>query len=360
VAGKRYRCRYGVAAAGENRYHRASNARSPADDVTHRRNSRRALPILAAMLGVLLHAGPVGAQPYPAKPVRVVIPWPPGGANDIAGRVIMQKLSEALGQQFIIDNRAGATGTIGSELVARAPPDGYTLMVQSTTHVANAHMYKQLAYDPLRDFAPVGLISAQGMMLAVHPSLPAKTVRQFIALAKSRPDEILYSSSGSGSAPHLSMALFAAMAGIRIVHVPYKGGGPQVVALMGGETQASIAATASVAAHVRAGKLRALGVSSLRRTSAFPDVPTIAEAGVPGYEMSPWIAVFAPAATPKAVIDRLNAEINKALRLPDVAQTLSNQGLDPWLSTPEQFAARVKADYDKYEKLVRMTGAQVD
>jgi tripartite-type tricarboxylate transporter receptor subunit TctC len=284
---------------------------------------------VAQALVVLLSlaAGAVCAQAYPVKPVRVVIPWPPGGGNDIAGRIVMQKLAENLGQQIVIDNRAGASGTIGSEFVAKAAPDGYTLMVHSTTHVGNPHLFKKLAYDTLRDFAPVALLTAQPTALTVHPSLPVKSVKEFIALAKSRPNDIIYSTAGNGSAPHLSMALFESMTGIRMVHVPYKGGGPQVIALLAGESQASLAVVASVINHIKAGKLRPLGVSSLQRSTALPDVPPIAEAGVPGYEMSPWIAAFAPAATPKPVIDRLNAEINKVLKMPDVARSLSMTGL---------------------------------
>jgi len=302
----------------------------------------------------------VAAQTYPAKPVRVVIPWPPGGANDIAGRIVMQKVAEAMGQQFPIDNRGGAGGTIGSDVVAKAAPDGYTLMAHSTTHVGNAHLYKKLPYDTLGDFAPVGLLTVQSAVLTIHPSLPAKSVREFVALARARPGEILYSSAGNGSIPHLGMALLASMTKTQMTHVPYKGGAPQVIALVAGESQASIATVASVVQHIRAGRLRALGLSAVRRSSALPDVPTIAEAGVPGYDMSPWIAVFAPASTPRAIIERLNAEINRALKLPDVAQNLSTQGLDPWPSTPEEFAVRQKADYEKYGQLIKLTGAKID
>ncbi|HET7597258.1 MAG TPA: tripartite tricarboxylate transporter substrate binding protein, partial [Burkholderiales bacterium] len=252
------------------------------------------------------------AQSYPSKPVRVVIPWPPGGSNDVVGRLVMQKLAQAMGQQFVVDNRAGAAGSIGAELVAKAPPDGYTLMVHSTTHLGNGTLYKNLPYDVVKDFAAVGLLSAQPGVLTIHPSLPVKSVREFIALAKSKPGQILYSSSGNGSAPHLSMALFVSMAGIDIVHVPYKGGVPQVTALVSGETQASLATISTVITHIRNGRLRPLGVSSAKRSKTLPDVPTISEAGVPGYEMAPWIGVFAPAGTPKPIVDRLNAEINKA------------------------------------------------
>jgi tripartite-type tricarboxylate transporter receptor subunit TctC len=314
------------------------------------------------LIVALAYTGVVVAQPaaYPVKPVRVVIPWPPGGGNDIAGRIVMQKVSEAVGQQFPIDNRGGAGGTIGTDLVAKAPADGYTILVQSVTHVGNAHLYKKLPYDVLKDFAPVGLLTGQVAVLTVHPSLPVKSVREFIALAKARPKEILYSTAGNGSIPHLSMALLASMAGIEVVHVPYKGGGPQVIALLAGESQASLATVASVIAHIKAGRLRAIGVTSARRSGVLPEVQTIAEAGVPGYEMSPWIAVFAPAGTSKTVIDKLNVEINKALKLPDVAASLSAQALDPWTSTPEEFAARLKADYDKYAQLIKLTGAKIE
>jgi len=318
----------------------------------------RYLIILAASI---LSTGPAFAQspPYPAKPVRVVIPWPPGGGNDIAGRTVMQRVAESTGQTFPIDNRGGAGGTIGADLVAKSPADGYTIMVQSVTHVGNAHLYKKLPYDTLKDFAPVGLLTVQMAVLTVHPSLPVKSVKEFIALAKARPGEILYSTAGNGSIPHLSMALLESMAGIKLVHVPYKGGGPQVIALLAGESQASLATVASVIVHIKSGRLRAIGVTATQRTNALPQVPAIAET-VPGYEMSPWIGVFAPAGTPKPVIDKLNAEINKALKLPEVAQTLSAQALDPWTSTPEEFAARLKTDYDKYAQLIKLTGAKID
>lgn len=319
---------------------------------------RSAMLVASAACGLM--TGIAAAQNYPSKPVRVVIPWPPGGSNDVVGRIVMQKLSESLGQQFVIDNRPGASGAIGSEPVAKAPPDGYTIMVHSTTHLGNGHLYKKLPYDTIRDFAPVGMLASQPGSLTVHPSLPVKSVKEFIALAKAQPGQVNYSSSGNGSAPHLSMALLTSMTGIKLVHVPYKGGAPQVTALVAGETQASLATISTVIAHLKSGRLRALGVSSAKRSGLLPDVPTIAESGVPGYEMSPWIAVYAPANTPRAIIDRLNSEINKALKLPDVAQSLSSQALDPLPSTPEEFAARIKVDFEKYGKLIKLTGAKVD
>ncbi|MGQ0750161.1 MAG: Bug family tripartite tricarboxylate transporter substrate binding protein [Betaproteobacteria bacterium] len=300
------------------------------------------------------------AQSYPAKPVRVVIPWPPGGSNDVVGRLVLQKLAQTMGQQFVVDNRAGAAGSIGAEVVAKAPPDGYTLMVHSTTHLGNGTLYKSLPYDVIKDFAAIALLSAQPGVLTVHPSLPVKSVREFVALAKSRPGQILYSSSGNGSAPHLSMALLVSMAGIDIVHVPYKGGVPQVTALVSGETQSSLATISTVIAHIRNGKLRPLGVSSAKPTKVLPGIPTISASGVPGYEMAPWIGVFAPAGTPKSIIDRLNAEVNKALAQPDIVKKLESQALDPWPSTPEEFSARLRADFDKYAKLIKLSGAKIE
>jgi len=316
--------------------------------------------VACALIGTALAAGQAHAQTYPAKAVRVVIPWPPGGSNDVVGRIVMQKLSEALGQQFVIDNRPGAAGSIGADVVAKAPPDGHTLMVHSTTHVGNGTLYRNLPYDVLKDFSGVGLLSAQPGVLTVHPSLPVKTTREFIALSRSRPGQILYSSSGNGSAPHLQMALLVSMTGIDLTHVPYKGGAPQVTALVAGETQASFATISTVISQVQSGKLRALGVGSAKPSKALPGVPTIAAAGVPGYEMAPWIGVFAAAGTSKAIVDRLNAEINRALGLPDVLQKLESQALDPWPSTPAEFNAKLKVDFEKYAKLIKLTGARVE
>jgi len=320
---------------------------------------RSASAVLSA-IALLMSAAGVFAQSYPVKPVRVLIPWPPGGSNDVVGRIVMQKLGEALGQQFVIDNRPGAAGSIGSDVVAKAPADGYTLMVHSTTHVGNPHLYKKLPYDTLKDFTGVAMLVSQPGVLTVHPSLPAHSVKAFIALAKSRPGQIFYSSSGNGSAPHLSMALFISMAGINIVHVPYKGGAQQVTALVAGEAQASLATVSTVIEQIRAGKLRPLGVNSLQRVAVLPDTPPISQAGVPGYEMSPWIGVFAPAGTPRAIVDRLHAEIGKILRMPEVTQNLSNQALEPSVASVDQFNAIIRADYDKYGKLIRLAGARVE
>ena len=301
------------------------------------------------------------AQAWPVKPVRVVIPWPAGGSNDIVGRIVMQEVSRSLGQQFVIDNRAGAAGSIGADVVAKAPSDGYTIMVHSTTHVGNAHLYgKKLTYDTLKDFTGVGMLSSQPGVLVVHPSLPVKSLKDFIALAKSRPGQINYSSSGNGSAPHLQMALLISMAGIDIAHVPYKGGAPQVAALLGGETQASFATVGTVITQIQAGRLRAIGLGSTAPSKILPGVPTISDAGLAGYDMNPWIGVFAPAGTPRPIIDRLNAEMNVALALSEVVSTLSKQALDPAPTTVDEFNRILRVDYDKYGKLIALTRARVE
>lgn len=301
----------------------------------------------------------VTAQQYPDKPVRVVIVFPPGGSNDVTGRIVFQKMSEIMGQQFIIDNRGGAAGQIGSEIVAQSPPDGYTVMVQSTTHVANAHLYKKLNYDVLKDFIGVTPLARQVGILVVHPSLPVKTGKDFIALAKKRPGEIVYGSAGNGSFVHLSMALMAEMAGIKMIHVPYKGGGPAGTALVGGETQAMLATIGSLLPHLKSHRVRPLGVSSDKRTTQFPDVPAIAEF-VPGYEFTAWVGSFVPAGTPKAIVDALNVALGKALADKQVAAKLTAATLDPMHMTPAEFAARIKSDYDKYAKVVKISGARVD
>jgi len=316
---------------------------------------------LAAVVLAITLAAPLAAiaQKYPDKPVRVVIVFPPGGSNDVTGRIVFQKMSEIMGQQFIIDHRGGAAGQIGSEIVAQSPPDGYTVMVQSTTHVANAHLYKKLNYDVLKDFIGLTPLARQVGMLVVHPTMPTKTGKDFVALAKKRPGEIVYGSAGNGSFVHLSMALMAEMANIKMIHVPYKGGGPAGTALVGGETQAMLATIGSLTPHLKSKRVRPLGVSSDKRTTQFPEVPAIAEF-VPGYEFTAWVGSFVPAGTPKAIVDTLNAALGKALADKQVAAKLVAQTLDPMHMTPEEFAARIKSDYDKYAKVVKISGARVD
>jgi tripartite-type tricarboxylate transporter receptor subunit TctC len=315
--------------------------------------------VAPVVIAALLSPALVLAQAYPAKPVRVVIVFPPGGSNDVVGRIVFQKMSENMGKQFVIENRGGAAGTIGTEVVKNSPADGYTIMVQSTTHVANAHLYKKLPYDVLNDFIGITPMARQVGILVVHPALPVKTGKEFIALARKRPGEIIYGSAGNGSYVHLSMALMASMAGIKMIHVPYKGGGPSATALVAGETQTQLATIGSLFAHLKSGRVRPLGVSSDKRVPQFPDVPAIAEF-VPGYEFTAWVGCFAPKGVPRPIIDQLNAELKKVLADPGVASKLSTQTLDPMHMTPEQFAARIKSDYDKYEKVVRISGAKIE
>lgn len=300
---------------------------------------------------------PAFSQSYPSKPVRLVVPFPPGGTNDIVARIVARELTEAMGHHFVVDNRAGASGVIGAELVAKAPADGHTLMVHSSTHLSNAFAYKKLPYDTFRDFEPISLLSSQPGVLVVHPSLPAKSVKEFIALAKARPNDITYASNGEGGSLHVQMALFAAMTGIKLVHVPYKGGAPVAASLTSGETQSAVATIGIVLPHIRNSRLRALAVSSAKRSAILAQLPTIAEAGVTGYDMNPWIAAFAPAGTPKTVIDRLYTEIVRALKKPDVVKQLSDQSLEPWIASPGEFGARLKNDYEKFQRIFKIIGA---
>ena len=319
-----------------------------------------AVALLMPAAGVLAQAPSTSSgQAYPAKPVRLLIPWPPGGANDVVGRIVAQRLTEQLGQQVIVENRGGASGTIGSDLVAKGPADGYTIMVHSATHVANPHLYKKLPYDTLKDFTGVTALAVQVGMLVVHPSLPARSVKEFVALGKARPDQVVYGSSGSGSFVHLAMALLNSVTNTKMVHVPYKGGGPATIALASGEIQAMTATIGSLIPHIQSKRVRPLGVTSAKRVKQYPDVPAIAES-VPGYEFVAWIGAFVAAGTPRPIVDRLNAEFRKALEHPDTARILGGQTLDPMPMTPEQFAQLLKSDYEKYEKVIRISGAKID
>ncbi|MGZ5138482.1 MAG: Bug family tripartite tricarboxylate transporter substrate binding protein [Burkholderiales bacterium] len=321
-------------------------------------------PLLGALSASVLSAVLLSpfiafAQAYPAKPVRLLIPWPPGGSNDVIGRIVFQKVSESVGQPFPIDNRGGAAGTIGAALVAKSPPDGYTVMVHTSTHVGNAHLYKKLPYDTLKDFIGITPLVKQVGVLVVHPSLPVHSVKELVALAKGRPDEIVYASTGSGGTAHLAMALFNSMTKTSMVHVPYKGGGPAGIAIVGGESQALIASMAVVGPYIAQKRVRVLGVTSDARVKALPDVPTIAES-VPGYESTAWVGTFVPAETPKPVVDKLSGEIKKALEQADVVKKLNEIAFEPMFMTPEQFAQRLKSDYDKYGKLIELAGAKAE
>jgi tripartite-type tricarboxylate transporter receptor subunit TctC len=319
---------------------------------------RKITQAIALSCGLALAAA-AAAQDYPNHPVRVVIPLSPGGTTDVPGRLIAQKLSEKLGQQFFVENRAGAGGTIGSDFVAKARPDGYTLLLTATPFVITPHVYKKLPYSALADFAPVIRIASGPYVLVVHPSLGVNSVKELIALAKKQPGRIDFASSGNGSAQHLVTALFAHMAGIQLNHVPYKGSGPAQQDLMSGIVKMSFVGTPIAIPHVKAGRLKALGVSTATRSQEMPEVPTIAEAGVPGYEARVWIGMVAPAGTPHEIIARLNGEIGRLVRTDEVKKLLAPTGMEPDPDTPEQFGAYLKADYDKWGSVVRESGATV-
>lgn len=316
-----------------------------------------ALAAATVMLFVALAPPAAQAQAFPAKPVRIVVSWPPGGSNDVVARVMALRLTENVGQAFVVENRAGATGTIGSDVVAKSPPDGYTVLVNSATHIANAHIYKKLPYDTMRDLTGVAPLAVQIGMLVVHPSLPVTSVKELIALAKARPNDIAWASTGTGSYTWLTMALLLQMTGAKMLEVNYKGGGPATIALAAGETQVFFVGIGSLAAALPAKRVRPLAVASATRLKQFPDIPTVAET-VPGYEMTAWIGSFVPAGTPRTIVERLNIEFQKALEHPSVTKILGAQALDPMPMTPDEFAARLRSDYDKYERIIRTTGAR--
>jgi tripartite-type tricarboxylate transporter receptor subunit TctC len=328
------------------------------------RRVQRHSPLLASVLLVATSAfatsGIAQAQAYPSKPVRVVVPFSPGGTSDFIARILGKKLGEELGQSFIIDNRAGAGGTLGADIVAKAPGDGYTLLLYHIAIATGPWLYKNLPYDPRRDIAPITQIGSTPSILVVHPSLNVNSVKDLIALAKAQPGRITYGSAGIGSAGHLGPALFEYRAGVKLSHIPYKGGGPALVAASSGEVQMMIQTMPDTIRQVRAGRLKLLAVSTAKRVSELPDVPTIAESGVPGYEFTAWIGAFAPAGTPKPIVDRLNDNIQKILKMPDVAEKLKSQTLDPMFMNPEQFAKRLRSDYEKYGKVIKLTGAKID
>jgi len=320
-----------------------------------------AISMISIALLLCAAALEVGAQAYPVKPVRVVVPFPPSGGTDVIARVVAPRFSEALGQQTLIDNRAGANGNVGTEIVARAVPDGYTLLFNgSGTLAINPGLYPKLPYDSVRDFAPVTLMVLQPSVLVVHPSLPVKTVNDLIAFARSRPGQINFGSSGNGSIAHLSAEVFKTMAKVNMVHVPYKGAAPALVDLIAGETQLIFAGSASVMPHVRSGRLRVLGVTTPRRVVATPEIPTIAESGLPGFEATGWYGLLAPAGTAEAVVNRLNAAMNAALKQPEVQEKLVSLGLEVAGSTPRQFADFIKAEITKYATVVKQASIRVD
>ena len=317
--------------------------------------------VTLAFLALLLSAltPPALAQPYPSKPIRFIVPYGPGGPGDTIGRMIGKKLTESLGQPVVVDNRSGATTIIGTEIASRSPADGYTLLLISTTHAVNPSLFPKLPYDPIRDFAPVTMLTSTPFMLVVHPSVPAKTVPELVALARSKPGQLNYGSSGNGSSIHLTTELLKAAAKIEMTHVPYKGSGPAFIDLIGGQINLLFSSTVSSLPHVKTGKVRGLAITSLKRAAALPAVPTVAE-HYPGFESSSWFGLLVPAKTPKPVIDRLLAETRAALQSPDVNQNLVSQGAEPGGNSPAEFTAYFRSEIKKWGAVVKASGVKLE
>ena len=308
------------------------------------------------LIAVLTGAAGAAAQNYPARPLRLIVPSSPGGGTDISARIIAPKLSEYLGQQVVVENRPGAGTMIGGEAAARSAPDGYTLLMGVSTLAINPAIYKKVPYDALKDFAPVSQAVALPNVLVAHPSLPVKTVKELIAFARARPGQLNFASAGLGTSPHLSMELFLSMAGLKMVHVPYKGSGPGVTDLVAGHVPLMMPNMLSALPHIKSARLRALGVTGAKRAARASDIPTIAEAGVPGYEAVQWYGMLAPAGTPRAIITRLHAEVVRVLQLPDIRERFLSDGAEPVGSSPEEFAAFIRAETAKWAKVIKDAG----
>ena len=306
--------------------------------------------LLAALLSAL---APAGAQEYPSRPIRMVVPFAPGGGSDISGRVLAEGLGKALGQQVVVDNRPGAGSTIGTDIVTKATPDGYTMLLGNISLAFNAALYKKLPYKAVRDLIPVSLVVQQPNILVNHPSLPAKTLKEFIALARSSPGKFTFASAGLGSGTHLAMELLNMSLNIKMIHVPYKGTGPALTAVLGNEVTVFMSTFASALPHVKAGRLHTFGVTTAKRAPALPDVPTIAEAGVPGFNYGTWYGLLVPAGTPRAIVDKLNKVAVAQLHSAELRQRYESQGMEPIPSTSAEFTAKLKSETEKWAKVVR-------
>ncbi|TMG79391.1 MAG: tripartite tricarboxylate transporter substrate binding protein [Betaproteobacteria bacterium] len=299
-------------------------------------------------------------EAYPAKPVRLIVAFPPGGSVDVVARLVAPRLSESLGQPVLIDNRSGASGNIGTELAARARPDGYTLLIHTIPFVANVHLYSPMPYDALNDFVPIALLSSSPSVLVVHPTVPARSVGELLQLAKSKPGALNYSAAGAGTNPHIAGELLNMLGGVDIVAVQYKGGGPALVAVLGGEIGITFPNISEAVPHVNSKRLRALGVTGARRSAALPEVPTIAESGVPGYEFATWHGVLAPRGTPVEIVALLNGKLRAALRTPELSARFAQMGLDVIASSPEEFSAHLKSELEKWGRVIRERRMRVE
>ncbi|MFN7086758.1 MAG: Bug family tripartite tricarboxylate transporter substrate binding protein [Burkholderiales bacterium] len=321
--------------------------------------NRSLLQALAACF-LLVPALVAQAQGYPSRPVRMVVPFPPGGSIDVLARPLAQKMSELMGQQVVVDYRSGASGNIGTEITVRAPADGYTIMITTIPLVVNPSLYAKLPFDVARDLAPVSLVAASPFVLVVHPSVPVKSVRELIALAKAQPGKLNYASAGNGTNLHVAAELFKNLTKTNIVHVPYKGGGPALAAMLGGETDLSFLGVVPATPHIKAGKMRALATTGAKRAAVLPDLPTVAEAGVKGYEFASWYGVLAPAGTPANVINTLNDHIVRALRSSDLGERFAREGAEIIASSPAQFDAHLKAELARWARVAKEAGLRAD
>ena len=321
-------------------------------------NPRRTFCLAVLSLAMVFNAA---AQGYPAKPIRFIVPYPAGGPLDTVARLLGSKLAESMKQPVVVDNKPGAGGNIGADFVAKSPPDGYTILMGAVaTHAINPSLYASIPYDPVRDFIPVTQVASTPNVLVVNPSIPASNVREFIAYAKANPGKLNFGSGSTGSAGHLAGELFNTMAGVRMVHVPYKGAGPAMQDLVGGQIQLMFDNLASSLGQIKAGRVKALAVTTAKRTSLAPDLPTISESGLPGFDISTWFGIFVPAKTPQPIVDKLHAELVRALAMPDVREAMIKLGAEPVGSSPQEFAAYIKSEADKYAKLVKASGAKAD
>ena len=316
--------------------------------------------LIIAVAGAVAFAAPASSQTYPSRPVRLVIPFPPGGPADIFGRLIAFKLGDALREQVVVDNRGGGNGNIGAEFVARSAPDGYTLMLLPSALAANASLYSKLPYSLTADFTGVASLGTFPLLLVTHPSIPVRTVPELIALAKAKPGELNFASAGSGGGAHLAAEIFSRAADIKMVHVPYKGTGPAVLGVLGGQVSLMFASVPSVIQHVRAGKLNALAVTSSQRSPAAPELPTVSEAGVPGFEVVSWFGIVAPTGTPADIVKRLNEDVRRTLAVPEFQDRLKDEGGRALAMTPEEFTAFIRTEAVRWAKVVRDVGAKLD
>src|SRR5262245_38924741 len=313
---------------------------------------------IAAVVACLA-VGAAHPQTYPVKTVRMVVPFAPGGGTDVIARYLAAGMSESMNRQVIVDNRAGANGIIGTEIVARAPADGYTLLFVSSPHSVNPALHAKLPYDTLRDFAPVSMVATSPYLLVIHPSLPARNVKELVALARKRPDQIAYASGGTGSSAHLAAELFNQMAGVKIREIPYKGAGPALTAVLSGESALVFGNALTVKPHIQGGRLRVLGIASVKRSDSAPEVPTIAEAGVPGFRADAVLGMLAPARTPRAIVDTLNAEVHRTMRQPAAVDAMRGMGVDIALSTPEEFGRLIESEMQRWGRVIRALNLKV-